>query len=317
MGRAIWAHVAVIMRYLKVKRPEVVYVPYPAVFVLALMSLLPKVLRPGRLIADAFISVYDTVVNDRKLLNSQSALARLLKSIEKRGYDAADLLVVDTDENAGFLQKLFDLPNAKMAVVPLSTDENAFRRAAYHPSNGLCRVFFFGTLVPLHGVDTIVKAAQILISRTDIRFKLIGDGQTAPAAARLVADAGVGVEWEKGWQTSAQLAREIERADVCLGIFGGGDKAQRVCPFKVYAYAAVGRPIVTADTRWMRHACSGLPYEPFVRVPVGDPSALADAIARLADHPEQRMTYAENSRRFYEARLSNRIALQRMRELLA
>ena len=56
------------------------------------------------------------------------------------------------------------------------------------------------------------------------------------------------VEWERGWQSAEALAAAIRAADICLGIFGAGDKAQRVWPLKNYSYIAVGRDLISDDT---------------------------------------------------------------------
>jgi glycosyltransferase involved in cell wall biosynthesis len=66
--------------------------------------------------------------------------------------------------------------------------------------------------------------------------------------------------------------------DVCLGIFGTGDKALRVVPNKVFQGAAAGCAIVTSDTAPQRRALA----EAAILVPPGDPDALAAALLRLA-----------------------------------
>ncbi len=314
--RALFAHLAVIARYLAASRPQRVYVPYPAVPVLVLLSLLPRRLRPGRTVADAFISLYDTVVEDRRIFRQGSLPARLLEKLERRAYCAADVLVADTAQNAAYLARRFGLPPGKVVPVPLSTDEDNFRPVAYAPVTGRCRVLFIGTFIPLHGADVIAAAAVLLAHRPDIRFKLVGDGQTASQVTGMLKAGGVEVEWDSAWQSSRRLAQEIAAADICLGIFGAGDKAQRVCPLKVYAYCAMGRAVITADTRWTREALGGLDYEPFWLVAPGDPRALAEAIEKLADDPERRAAYARASRRFYQERLSNGAAMERLAQLL-
>ena len=66
--------------------------------------------------------------------------------------------------------------------------------------------------------------------------------------------------------------------DVCLGIFGRGDKALRVVPNKVFQGAAAGCAVVTSDTAPQRRALGACA----VLVPPGDPEALAGALRDLA-----------------------------------
>ena len=120
----------------------------------------------------------------------------------------------------------------------------------------------------------------------------------------------------RDWQTAENIADEIEHADICLGIFGNTAKAQRVCPFKLYAYAAVGRPIITGHTQWLQNATANLHYRPFATVPVNDPEALANEIAALAENPERRCELAEYSQRFYAMGLANQIVSELFLECL-
>lgn len=315
--QAVIAHVAVIARYLAVaKRPERIYVPYPGVLVLFLLSWLPARLRPQRVVADVFISLYDTIVLDRRLLKQDGMPARLLKLVERRAYVYADKLVVDTPQNARFLCSLFGLSEAKAIVIPLSIDEIHFKHTPYHPRPGICRVLFVGTLIPLHGVETILEAVRLLSGRSDIHFKLIGHGQDAPLVEAWLHTHPLGLDWASEWQQSNRIAEEISHADICLGIFGAGDKTQRVCPFKIYAYAAMGRAIITGETKWLKETTGRLFCEPFAFVPVNDAAALAAKIAQLADDPALRTKLAESSHEFYEMQLGNGPALEKLASCL-
>lgn len=315
-ARALRAHVSIVVRYLMLPRPSRAYVPYPAVFVLLSLSFMPGWMRPGRVVADAFISVYDTIVNDRKLLPADSWRARLLKWAERRAYGVADKVVVDTAQNAAFYAGLFQMPESRFIPIALSTNEADYLPVPYRRSASGCRVLFIGTLVPLQGVDTILAAAAQLSHRHDIRFRIIGEGQDSKFIRARVGSGLANVEWEQRWQSPQALATEIAEADICLGIFGSGDKAQRVCPFKLYAYASVGRAVVTGDTTWLRSASVEYGENPFSAVPVGDADALSERIESLADNPALRTELAKRSRAFYAAMLDNRHALAELNACL-
>jgi glycosyltransferase involved in cell wall biosynthesis len=293
--------------------PRKIYVPYPATVVLFCLSLLPRRWRPACVVADCFISLYDTAITDRKLFSPNSWLARLLKSLESRSYRMADRIIVDTELNARYFTETFGLDSLKLLALPLSIDENHFRSAPYQPSTNACTVLFIGTFVPLQGADVIARAVMMLESRRDLRFRLIGTGQTAKAVSHIFNNQRpANVEWITRWMQSEELAREIREADICLGIFDQGAKAQRVWPLKNYAYMAVGRTVITADTLQTRHMLQRMDAAPFMTVPAGDPAALAEAITKLVDDSERRRAYAANARRFYECELSSRKAVEQI-----
>ncbi len=316
--RLTYAHAYVLLAYFWRGRPRRLYVPYPSTLVLFCLSLLPRSWRPVHIVADCFISLYDTVVTDRKLLSSGSWAARTLRSVESRAYRSADMVVVDTDLNAGYFVETFGLAASKVMALPLSIDDAVFHAAPYRPHGSICTVLFIGTFVPLQGVDVIAHAAVALASRHDIRFRLIGSGQMAKAVERILASRRpTNVEWVTQWTDGENLADEIRRADICLGIFGTGPKTQRVWPLKNYAYMAIGRAVITGATLQAEHLLQRADSAPFLTVPPGDPAALAFAIVELASNPDRRRTYAESARRFYEQHLCSRIALEQIGMQLA
>ena len=84
LWQAMSSHIAVISRYLVRKHAPRVYIPYPSVFVLFMLSFLPRTKRRMHIVADVFISLYDTIVLDRRLLKAEGLMARLLKWMEKK-----------------------------------------------------------------------------------------------------------------------------------------------------------------------------------------------------------------------------------------
>ena len=312
--RFVSAHIRVMTRAFVLRpRPAHVFVPYPSPMLLYLWSLAPSGFKPGRIVADAFISLYDTVVNDRGLLRANDWRAKLLWHIERRAYGFADAVVVDTSQNADFYASLFRLPRELFVPIPLATNECDFTLASASTDRDACEVLFIGTLIPLHGISAIIDAARLLESNKTIRFTIIGTGQQADILESALRNGATNISWERNWKTPAELAAYIAEADICLGIFDSGLKAQRVCPYKVYAYASMGKAIVTARTAWLEQAAEDFGEMPFVGVRMADASAIADEIVRLADDKALRSEMADRARRFYDGMLTNRIAAERLR----
>lgn len=87
---------------------------------------------------------------------------------------------------------------------------------------------------------------------------------------------------------------------VCLGIFSTGPKALCVVPNKVFQGAAAGCAVVTADTPPQRRALG----DSAVLVPPGDPELLAEALLRLASHPDELAELRGRARRLADARFA-------------
>jgi glycosyltransferase involved in cell wall biosynthesis len=316
--RLIYSHVHIFFVYFLHGRARRLYIPYPSVIVLFFFSLLPGAWRPKLIVADCFISLYDTVVTDRELLSPSSWMAQSLKSMETRAYRTADVIVVDTELNSGYFIETFGIATSKILVLPLSIDESIFRPDTYLSHDDTCTVLFIGTFVPLQGVEIIAKAAVILSNQKNIRFRIIGSGQTAEAVERIFTNARpANVQWITEWRDSEQLAEEIRRADICLGIFGTGLKTQRVWPLKNYLYMAVGRPLITGNTRLAQRLLKQADSAPFMTIPNGNPDALAAAIVKLANDPDLRKEYAVNAGLFYNKHLRSSISLEQIVSRLA
>jgi len=322
--RSLWsalrfgaAHLRVLAAVIRLPQPRHLYVPYPAVFVVLLLSFMPRRWRPARVHIDAFISLYDTIVRDRRLLRERHPLARLLLAAERRAYRHTDVVLVDTPANAAYMSELFGLDARRFVAMPLSIDERTYGRRDYVPAAAPCTVLFIGTFVPLQGVDVIARAIVQLRAQPQIRFRLIGSGQSAGDVQAILAQAGcTNVSWERGWQSAQALADEIAGADICLGIFGAGDKTQRVWPLKNYAYMAVGRALISAATPAAQALAAGSPEPAWASVNAGDPDALAAMIVALAADPARRQRLADAAASLYRTHLSNAVSLAMLKDSL-
>jgi glycosyltransferase involved in cell wall biosynthesis len=295
---------------------RILYLPYPAVPALLLFSLIPA-RREKRLVADGFISLYDTVVRDRRLLTRHGRAAKLLFRVERWALDHADLILTDTDCNKRFLQRLFRFSHARVKALPLATDEAHYLPSPYQPSSGsTLRVLFIATFAPLHGADIVAEAALLLAQQDGIEFRWFGDGQTAGQAAERLRGRRHHVAWQRLWTEPEVLMQEVSAADVCLGIFGRSAKAARVLPLKTYLALRVGRAVISAASScW-----PGLESEqvlPYRAVPANDARSLALAITELAERPAARMELAAAGRRYYEQNLANQLTLTGLFDLVS
>jgi glycosyltransferase involved in cell wall biosynthesis len=107
-------------------------------------------------------------------------------------------------------------------------------------------VLFFGSFLPLHGVEIIAEAALLLAKEKAIRFRFIGQGQTYPQVRAFFKEHGLDNADFLGRLSLSRLPGEIAKADICLGVFGRTEKSRRVVPHKIYQALAMGKAVVTA-----------------------------------------------------------------------
>lgn len=277
--RALLCYPVLIVRFLLSPRDAVVLVPYlGALDVLVLWPFAR--LRGQRLVWDMFLSLYDTVVNDRRMVSERGPAACLLRAAEGLAARAADLVVLDTQAHADHIAGLFHLPADRTAAVAVGAETDRFPRLPPRPArDGRPRVLFYGQLIPLHGVETILSAALSDRGRA-IDWHIIGTGQDRHKVETGLSDTAADhVTWET-WVPYETLIDAIAAADICLGIFGASDKAACVVPNKVYQALVAGRAVISRDSPAMRET---FPDDPGLKlVPHSDPDAILDAIDALA-----------------------------------
>lgn len=228
------------------------------------------------------LTLTDTLVEDRALMHPGSYPARLLRLIDRLSLALADAVLVDTRENGRFLAEHFGVPPERIHWLPVGAAEHVFQPVEHRPTpepEAPLRVLFYGKMIPLHGVETIVRAAALL--REEARFEIVGRGQMGEQARRLARRLGASNVNFTDWIPFERLPREIAGAHVVLGIFGDSDKAARVVPNKVYQAMAMGAAIVTRDGPAMRQVLDD--RSSALLVPPGDPQALSDALRELRD----------------------------------
>ena len=235
---------------------------------------------------DPLVSRYDTRVHDRGDADVHGMQAWHNRNLDRISLSLPDLSLADTTAHAQYFRDHLAAPDALVRVLPVGYDDELFHPAPPPDDGDVVRVLFYGSYLPLHGVDVIVEAALRLRGERGIHFELIGGGQTFDTVARRLRDeraANVSVEPRVD---AAILPASIARASICLGIFGSTAKAARVVPNKVYQCMGAARPVVTADTPAIREFF--VPGQHLETVPAGDGGALAHAIATLARDPARR-----------------------------
>jgi glycosyltransferase involved in cell wall biosynthesis len=240
---------------------------------------LAKLLYRKRIIGlDYMISGSETA-KDRK--SSSGIKDIILRAIDNAALKASDLIVVDTEERIETLPNKFQ--HKAIAVIVGAPD--VWFKEAKKPTKikdtDTVKVIYVGAYTPLHGAPTIGEAISLL--NVPIKILMIGNGQDYEETRSKASGRKETTKVE--WLTNndfAETMKTVADCDINLGIFSAGKKALNVVPNKVYQGASVGCAGITSDTpvqrRIMGDACLYVPPE--------DPTALANAITRLATSKE-------------------------------
>jgi glycosyltransferase involved in cell wall biosynthesis len=306
--RMLWVYPWLVARLLLARSPDLYLVSYPGWFDVPVVKLVAR-LRRRPVVFDVFISLYDTTISDRGLASPDSTIARLAGWVDRTSIRSADRVIADTPAHGNFLADMAGIDRERIGVVYVGADDRVFRPLPPVARPGRT-VLFYGSYIPLQGVETIVRAAIIVNSMSPTNFQLIGAGQDRPRVEYLAAaSGGGGVEFIEPMSLD-ELPRYMADADLVLGIFGTSEKADRVIPHKVFEAIACGRPLLTGATSAVLETFDS---GQVATCPVGDPDLLAEAIEDLLGDQDRSRELAAAGRAAYESRFSLRPQTERLR----
>jgi len=283
---------------------DIMLIPWRGILTLPLAKLIHK--KP--IIYFPAFSIYDTLVNDRKKIKKNSIKAKFIHFVDKLACNWSDIVVLESSEEINYFIDEFNIPKEKLKQCPLSADESVFNPKYQEKKlEKKFTVLFFGSFIPIHGIDTIVKAASILKNKEEIIFKICGNGQTKPEILKIINNYKLDNIKLLGIVSKDALLENIRYADICLGIFGNTGKARKVLTNKVFQILASKKPLVTMESP------TALEYQLIDKkncllVPPANPKKLAEAILFLKNDPKKIKDISEEGYKTYCEYLSMNVA---------
>lgn len=298
-GRVVRTYTRLIRRFWRMPPYDFLVVGYPGQLDIYLAKLL-NFLRGGSrpVILDILMSLH-LIAEERGLTRKSPFTGRLLFLLEKGGLQLADFLITDTSEYMDYYVEKYALDPAKFLFVPLGVDDRLYfprkdENASVAPAGGSNRlnVIYYGSFIPLHGIETILRAAALLLPHPEVQFSFFGEGQEKPMAEQLAQELELTNVQFLGWINKNELPAKIAAADVCLGVFGTTKQSRCTIQNKIWEGLMMRRPVITGDAPTVRESLTH--GEEVFLVPRKDPEALAAGLLTLKDNQKLRHTLIKN-----------------------
>lgn len=247
---------------------------------------------------DEFINPYEWFVEEHRKFRAGSPPARLLRAVFRRLMLRTAGILTDTASHADHSAELMAIPRERFHPVPVGTDERTFTPLPPADRRSGLRVLYYGSMLPLHGLDVVLAAASLL---PDAQFSIVGGGRAAADAVDEAARRGASVV-HADWVPYADLPGLIARHDVMLGgPFGGTEQSKYVITGKAYQFLACARPTVIGEN--LESAAFSHRRDALI-VPQGDPAALADELRWAMSHRDELDAIGRAGRRRFEEEFS-------------
>lgn len=268
-----------VKKFLQVgKEADIIFVGFPGQTDVPLAWLLGKIFHK-KVVFDAFISLYNSMVYDRKYFGKNSIRAKIWWFIDWQSCILADKIILDTNEHIEYFVKTFKIIKEKFSRVFVGTDTEIFypRKVKSHTD---FQIGFHGSYLPLQGVDIIIESARILKNNKDIKFNLLGDGLDRKKIELLINKYHLNNIRLLDPVPYESLSNFISSNDIYLGgHYGVNEKSGLVIANKVFESLASGVATIIGESPATRELFTDGKNCIFVRQE--DPKDLAEAILKL------------------------------------
>ncbi len=277
-----------------------------------------RVVSRKEIIFDAFFSIYDSMIFDRKLASRHSLKAIYYYFLDVITCFIADVLIFDTVSHQDYFSRMFHLSSRKKKVViPVSVDVREIDGFLADKETSIFsqekfNVVFAGHYIPLQGVEYIIDAVNLLKKEENIHFAFIGAGQTKKEMLLRAEKYGLTNVSFLSRISYRSLLSQLSNADLSLGIFGNTEKAKRVIPNKVIESMACSVPVLTGRNLEMEKIFED--KKDIFFCPLSDAEALASSIRALSHEKESRAFVAKNGRKVVEEKFSKEYASHLIRQ---
>lgn len=267
---------------------------------------------------DEFINPVEWFVDEHHKFPERSLRARALRGVYRVLMRRCAGVLSDTASHARYSADRMGLDAERFSVVPVGSDEATFvpqsdRSGSARSVSEPFTVLYYGSMLPLHGLDTVVASAALLRTDARIRFLFVGGGEQT---AHLIAEAraqGSAVD-HRDWVDYAALPALFGQVDLLLGgPFGGTVQSRFVVTGKTMQYLSSARPAVVGENE---ETSVFTDRSDALVVPQRDPAALAETIVWAADHPAELERIGNRGRLLYERLWSSARVAEAVRVLL-
>jgi len=177
-------------------------------------------------------------------------LIRFFERMEKKAYDAADVVTVHSPGNGAFLTERKKVDASKLFIL-----HNWIDVGAYGEKQGLGNyrkklnledafiLFFGGVLGPSQGLDLLVDAAKKIRNEQDIAILFAGDGTDKGRLMKRTRQEGLHNIVFHPFVSKEEYGRLLKEVDVGLVCLTPKNKTP-VVPGKILGYMAAGIPVL-------------------------------------------------------------------------
>lgn len=228
---------------------KTILVPFPGILDVLFLYPICKLFKK-KIVYDSFVNFEQTLVVDRNIVKNK-VLIKAIRFLDLIYLKFSNFIIVETKQiKQHFLdnytvdeKKFFELLSPReidyKKLIKLNLKENT--------------AIYFGSYIPLHGAEYIIKAANEL-KNTDINFLMIGNGQDRIKCEKMANKFNLSnikfIDFMDFYSVKPQesLLNYIYSSQISFGSFSTSEKNNQVIPGKIIDALACGKTVITSKT---------------------------------------------------------------------
>lgn len=257
------------------------------------------------IITDFYISFFDTLVNDRRTVASVTLQAKRLKRFDKTLIQSSSACIFLNQAERDLYLEVAEISNFNNSyIVPLCTPEKGKARLDFFQGKrDIVNLCWWGTFIPLHGLEVILRACEILKNK-QVKFKMhvLGTSEEKAKPYKKLADT-LGLGSLVSFHNDLRFADDslpdwlCRNCDMAFGLFGSSKKAKTVLVNKVVESLSMGIPVISQPSEGI---IEFLEPGSEIETVAPKPEALAEGIQKLISQKEYALMLAENGFKKYQ-----------------
>lgn len=199
-----------------------------------------------KIIYNALCSVYERLIVSRNLARRLSLKAYYYWLIDYLACFASSLIMVESEHQAEYFQKLFKVPKQKLLHAWIGVDDELFVYKDGTQKYKEFTVLFRGRLLPEAGGDVAVRSAKIL-ENYPIQFLMLANGFELPKIQKLADELKPkNLKIITEFLPDGALLDIMQKSHLSLGQLSDHERLERTIPHKAYESIALKLPYLTA-----------------------------------------------------------------------
>lgn len=209
-----------------------------------------------KLVAEIHVSLYATLLEESKEYKESSRKTKLEIRRDRLALTKPDYIVTVCDHETNYWKNVLGINSSaqdKTFIAPLFSSSTPKMKRRFM-QDGVLRICWWGTFIPLHGLDKILQA-MLILKQQQVKFTCnlfgIDNSSFNIYAEKIQADelaSCVFLRKDLTFFDNSLPEYLSENCDLALGVFGDTEKARNSVPTKVVEALSIGIPTLTMNS---------------------------------------------------------------------